>query len=118
MIFHTAEKVKSVCEKHHLPFIFKSSYKKANRTSMSGFVSIGMDEALRILDEVKKQFSCPVLTDSPISMKRKGGTLLRRSSKSTASRREVHHQIEFTGDYKSSIVSWNQQNAELIAYIC
>ena len=63
MIFHTAEKIKSVCEKLRIPFIFKSSYKKANRTSMGGFVSIGMDEALKILDDVKKQFACPVLTD-------------------------------------------------------
>lgn len=63
MIFHTAEKAKAVCEKYQLPFIFKSSYKKANRTSMDGFVSIGMDEALKILDDVKKQFGFPILTD-------------------------------------------------------
>ncbi len=63
MIFYTAEKVKSICEKFHTPVIFKSSYKKANRTSMSGFVSIGMDEALKILDDVKKVFDLPILTD-------------------------------------------------------
>jgi len=63
MIFYTAEKIKAVCEKHHVPFIFKSSYKKANRTSMSAFVSIGMDEALKILDDVKRQFGVPILTD-------------------------------------------------------
>jgi len=63
MIFRTAEKIKSVCERHHVAFIFKSSYKKANRTSVSGFVTIGMDEALSILDEVKKQFGVPILTD-------------------------------------------------------
>lgn len=63
MIFYTAEKIKTICEKLRIPFIFKSSYKKANRTSMGGFVSIGMDEALKILDDVKKQFGCPVLTD-------------------------------------------------------
>lgn len=63
MIFFTAEKVKSVCEKLNTPLIFKSSYKKANRTSMTGFVSIGMDEALKILDDVKKQFDLPILTD-------------------------------------------------------
>ncbi len=63
MILYTAEKIKNVSEKHRTPFIFKSSYKKANRTSMNGFVGIGMDEALKILDEVKKQFGFPVLTD-------------------------------------------------------
>lgn len=63
MIFYTAEKVKTICERHSVPFIFKSSYKKANRTSMTGFVSIGMDEALKILDDVKKAFDVPILTD-------------------------------------------------------
>ncbi len=63
MIFSTAEKIKSICEKYQTPIIFKSSYKKANRTSMSGFVSIGMDEALKILDDVKKAFDLPILTD-------------------------------------------------------
>jgi 2-dehydro-3-deoxyphosphooctonate aldolase (KDO 8-P synthase) len=63
MIFATAEKVKSVCEKYSTPVIFKSSYKKANRTSMTGFVTIGMDEALKILDDVKKEFGMPIITD-------------------------------------------------------
>lgn len=63
MIFRTAEKIKSVCEKHRVSFIFKSSYKKANRTSVNGFVTIGMEEALKILDDVKKQFGVPILTD-------------------------------------------------------
>lgn len=63
MIFFTAEKVKLLCEKLKVPVIFKSSYKKANRTSMMGFVSIGMDEALKILDDVKKAFGMPILTD-------------------------------------------------------
>ncbi|MFA6438162.1 MAG: 3-deoxy-8-phosphooctulonate synthase, partial [Bacteriovoracaceae bacterium] len=63
MIFHTAEAIKKICERHSVPLIFKSSYKKANRTSMTGFVSIGVDEALKILDEVKKAFDLPILTD-------------------------------------------------------
>lgn len=63
MIFFTAEKVRAICEKHSTPVIFKSSYKKANRTSMTGFISIGMDEALKILDDVKKSFGMPILTD-------------------------------------------------------
>lgn len=63
MIFQTAERIKAVCLKHRVPFIFKSSYKKANRTSIDGFVSIGMDESLKILDDVKKEFNISILTD-------------------------------------------------------
>ena len=63
MIFYTAEKVKAICEKYSTPVIFKASYKKANRTSLSGFISIGMDEALTILDDVKKQFGLSIITD-------------------------------------------------------
>jgi 2-dehydro-3-deoxyphosphooctonate aldolase (KDO 8-P synthase) len=63
MILFTAEAIKKVCEQYRVPLIFKSSYKKANRTSMTGFVSIGMDEALKILDEVKRTFGLPILTD-------------------------------------------------------
>lgn len=63
MIFFTAEKVKKICEQYSTPLIFKSSYKKANRTSMKGFVTIGIDEALKILDDVKKAFGFPILTD-------------------------------------------------------
>lgn len=63
MIMQTAEQVKKVSEQYGTPVIFKSSYKKANRTSMTGFVTIGMDEALKILDEVKTTFGMPIVTD-------------------------------------------------------
>lgn len=63
MIFQTAERIAALCEQYHVPLIFKSSYKKANRTSVDGFVGIGMDEALKILSDVKSQFGVPVLTD-------------------------------------------------------
>lgn len=63
MIFATAARVKSICEKFNTPLIFKSSYKKANRTSVSGFSGIGIDEALKILQEAKKQFGVPIVTD-------------------------------------------------------
>ncbi|NUN68919.1 MAG: 3-deoxy-8-phosphooctulonate synthase [Bacteroidetes bacterium] len=63
MILQTAERIRTICERHSTPVIFKSSYKKANRTSMSGFISIGMDEALKILQEVKTTFGMPILTD-------------------------------------------------------
>lgn len=63
LVFYTAERLKTLCEQLSLPFIFKSSYKKANRTSMSGFVGLDMDQALKILGDAKKEFGMPLLTD-------------------------------------------------------
>ena len=63
LVFFTAERLKKLCEQFSIPFIFKSSYKKANRTSMSGFVGLDMDQALKILGDAKKEFGVPILTD-------------------------------------------------------
>jgi 2-dehydro-3-deoxyphosphooctonate aldolase (KDO 8-P synthase) len=63
LTFRTADKILKVTQKHHLPFIFKSSYKKANRTSSFSFSTIGMNEALGILSEIKSEFDVPILTD-------------------------------------------------------
>ncbi|MBU2444201.1 MAG: 3-deoxy-8-phosphooctulonate synthase [Bacteroidetes bacterium] len=63
MIFSTAEKIIEITERLKIPFIFKSSYKKANRTAIDSFTGIGDDEALKILDDAKKQFEIPILTD-------------------------------------------------------
>jgi 2-dehydro-3-deoxyphosphooctonate aldolase (KDO 8-P synthase) len=63
MVLRTAEQVKRTAAAYNTPVVFKSSYKKANRTSGKSFVGIGMDEALRILQDVKDQFSLPVVTD-------------------------------------------------------
>ncbi|MBM4175103.1 MAG: 3-deoxy-8-phosphooctulonate synthase [Ignavibacteria bacterium] len=63
MIFSTAKKIREITTRLGIPFIFKSSYKKANRTSVDSFTGIGDDEALKILGEVKKQFNLPILTD-------------------------------------------------------
>lgn len=59
----TAEKIIDITSKLNIPYIFKSSYKKANRTSVNSFTGIGDEEALKILEEVRKQFNVPVLTD-------------------------------------------------------
>jgi 2-dehydro-3-deoxyphosphooctonate aldolase (KDO 8-P synthase) len=59
----TAEQIKKVAGKNSIPLIFKSSYKKANRTSGSSFISIGMEKALKILGEIREQLGVPVLTD-------------------------------------------------------
>lgn len=63
LVFHTAEKIKEITEKLSIPFIFKSSYKKANRTSINSFTGIGDEAALKILKEVKKEFKLPILID-------------------------------------------------------
>lgn len=63
LILATAERLVDVCREHAVPLIFKSSFRKANRTSLHGFTGLGTDEALRILAEVKESFGVPVLTD-------------------------------------------------------
>lgn len=63
MIMRTAGQVLDAAHPLGLPVVFKSSFKKANRTSLSGFIGIGRDEALRILEDVRTEFSVPVVTD-------------------------------------------------------
>jgi 2-dehydro-3-deoxyphosphooctonate aldolase (KDO 8-P synthase) len=46
-----------------IPFIYKSSFDKANRTSINGERGIGLDESLKIFEEIKSTFNCPVITD-------------------------------------------------------
>ncbi len=58
-----ARDAKKITDKLGLPYIYKSSYKKANRTSGNSFAGLGMDEALKILQEIKKEFDLPILTD-------------------------------------------------------
>src|SRR4029078_1811790 len=59
----TAGTLKEITGRLGIPFIFKSSYDKANRTSASSFRDLCVDEGLRILGEVKRQLGVPVLTD-------------------------------------------------------
>ncbi|HMC45092.1 MAG TPA: 3-deoxy-8-phosphooctulonate synthase, partial [Caballeronia sp.] len=63
MTIDVAGRLKEICAKVGVPFIYKSSYDKANRSSGKSFRGLGMDEGLRILGEVKKQLGLPVLTD-------------------------------------------------------
>jgi 2-dehydro-3-deoxyphosphooctonate aldolase (KDO 8-P synthase) len=58
-----AGELKAICASLSMPFIFKSSYDKANRSSHASFRGPGMEEGLRILDEVRRQVDVPVLTD-------------------------------------------------------
>ena len=59
----TAKQIKSITSKLGIPFIFKSSYKKANRTSINSFKGIGDSEAINILGKVKEKFGLSLLTD-------------------------------------------------------
>ena len=58
-----AEKITKLCAPSSSNFIFKSSFDKANRTSIASARGVGIEEGLRILEEVKLTFSCPVITD-------------------------------------------------------
>jgi len=59
----TAGTLKEITARLGIPFIFKSSYDKANRTSSKSFRGLGIDEGLRILTEVRRQVGVPLLTD-------------------------------------------------------
>ncbi len=59
----TAGHLKEITDELGIPFVFKSSYDKANRTSLDSFRGLGMEEGLKILSEVQKQIGVPVITD-------------------------------------------------------
>lgn len=61
--FYTAERLKEICRRINLPFLFKSSYDKANRTSLSSFRGPGLEKGLRILSDVRSKFDIPVISD-------------------------------------------------------
>lgn len=63
MTFRIAEKIKSITERLKIPYVFKASYRKANRTRNDSFTGIGDAPALKILGEVRKRFGVPVVTD-------------------------------------------------------
>ncbi len=63
MALDTAGRLKEICQKLGIPFIYKSSYDKANRSSGKSFRGFGMEAGLKILEKVKKQIGVPVLTD-------------------------------------------------------
>ena len=58
-----AHAISAVARKLQIPYIFKASYDKANRTSLQSFRGPGLEEGLRILDKIKKETGVPVLTD-------------------------------------------------------
>ncbi|BCB95224.1 2-dehydro-3-deoxyphosphooctonate aldolase [Dissulfurispira thermophila] len=61
--FYTAEKLKEISNKVGLPFIFKSSYDKANRSSLSSYRGPGIDRGLRMLSDIRDKIGIPVISD-------------------------------------------------------
>lgn len=61
--FCMAESLAKIAAGAGIPFVFKASYDKANRTSLSGARGVGIDAGLRILEAIRDAFGCPVLTD-------------------------------------------------------
>ncbi len=63
MAMQIAEKVVSITDKYRIPYIFKGSFKKANRSRIDSFTGIGDEKALKILEKVGKEFDVPTTTD-------------------------------------------------------
>jgi len=63
MSFEIASRINSICDKHSIPYIFKASYKKANRSRLDSFTGIGDEKALKVIQEIGIKFNIPVLTD-------------------------------------------------------
>lgn len=63
MIFYTAEQIQKITDNLKISFVFKSSFKKANRTSLNSFSGIEFEQAFNILKDIKSKFNIPILTD-------------------------------------------------------
>lgn len=63
MAMQVAEAYAEITSKLNMSWVFKASFDKANRSSLSSYRGPGMDEGLKIFEEVKKTFNCPVITD-------------------------------------------------------
>jgi 2-dehydro-3-deoxyphosphooctonate aldolase (KDO 8-P synthase) len=63
LALQVAEHYVQVCQRLGIPYVFKASFDKANRSSINSFRGPGLEEGLRIFEEIKKTFSVPVITD-------------------------------------------------------
>jgi len=63
LIMEVADKVSKICKNLGIPYVFKSSYRKANRTSGSSFTGLGDETALKMIDKVRKKYSLPATSD-------------------------------------------------------
>lgn len=63
LIMEVADKVSGICKRLEIPYVFKASYRKANRTSLSSFTGIGDEKALQLLHSVGQKYDLPVTSD-------------------------------------------------------
>ena len=63
MAFDIARHIKVICKKLEIPFVFKGSYRKANRSRLDSFTGIGDEKALAVLKKIRKELDIPVTTD-------------------------------------------------------
>ncbi|MDE7091045.1 MAG: hypothetical protein K2O53_04905, partial [Bacteroidales bacterium] len=63
MPFQIAEYIQKLCRERGIPFVFKASYRKANRSREDSFQGIGDEKALKVLSDVKRRYGVPVVTD-------------------------------------------------------
>ena len=63
LVFEVAETMRDLCAKLGVPYVFKASFDKANRTSASSFRGPGLEEGLAVLEEIRAKVGVPVLTD-------------------------------------------------------
>ena len=63
LVMQVAEKVSAICNRLSIPYIFKASYRKANRTSATSFTGIGDEAAMQIIHKAGQQFNLPVTSD-------------------------------------------------------
>ena len=63
VIFQTADRLKAITSALGVPYIFKSSFDKANRSSAAAYRGVGIERGLRVLAEIKRQFDVPIITD-------------------------------------------------------
>src|SRR5690606_14062478 len=63
MALRIAEKIIAITNKLHIPYVFKGSFKKANRSRIDSFTGIGDEKALKILQKVSNTFDVPTVTD-------------------------------------------------------
>lgn len=63
LVLEVAERIQKICSSLAIPFIFKASYRKANRSRIDSFTGIGDEKALKILEKVKTELGLPLVTD-------------------------------------------------------
>lgn len=63
LVMEVADKVSAICKKLGIPYVFKASYRKANRTSLSSFTGLGDETGLELIKKVGQTFNLPVTTD-------------------------------------------------------